>query len=390
MDPDESAAPLLLSGVKILDLTRNIAGPVATMLAAEMGADVIKVEPPGGDEMRLWPPFVDGESVYFVSCNRGKRSITLDLKAEGDRSIFLDLLSRADVVVENYRPGTLEKMGLGWDDLKGSHPKLVWISVSGYGRDGPRAKAPAYDSMIQAYAGIMHITGEADRGPVRSGGSPIDIATAYLAWGAIVSGIHSVSQTGKGVLLEVSLMESALGFVHAYLQAALAEKNIPGRMGSETMGMYPMGAFLAEDGEHCLIQVSNEIQWRKLCAVLGADELLADPQFATNPDRVQNRDRLRPVLQKYLLTRSAKEWEEALIAAGVPASHVRGMEDVIGDSQIAARGMIKPTLLASGKEVRTWGVPFRIDGRKPIRVLAVPAIDQHRDEILSEIGRPTN
>jgi crotonobetainyl-CoA:carnitine CoA-transferase CaiB-like acyl-CoA transferase len=321
MDTDGSAAPLLLSGVRILDLTRNIAGPVATMLAAEMGADVVKVEPPGGDEMRRWPPFVDGESVYFVSCNRGKRSIALDLKADGDRSILLDLMSRADVVVENYRPGTLEKLGLGWDDLKGSHPKLVWISVTGYGRDGPRAKAPAYDSMIQAYAGIMHITGEADRGPVRAA-DPRSTSRRPIWRGEPSSGIHSVSQTEKGFSRSVADGVGA-GF-HACLPAGrLVEESI--RDGwAQTMGMYPMGAFLAEDGEHCLIQVSNEIQWRKLCAVLGADELLADPHFLTNPDRVRNRDRLRPVLLKYLLTRTAKEWEEAHRRRR-PASHVRGM-----------------------------------------------------------------
>ena len=211
----------MLNGIRIIDCTRNIAGPVATMLAAEMGADVIKIEPPDGDEMRRWPPFVDGESVYFVSCNRGKRSIALDLKTSDGKQLFHRLLRTADVFVENYRPGTLEKLGLGWSNLHTIYPKLVWVSVSGYGRSGPRANAPAYDSMIQAYTGIMGITGEHDRGPVRSGGSPIDIATAYLAWGSILAGIYAASKTGEGVLLEVSLMESALGFMHAYLQAGL-------------------------------------------------------------------------------------------------------------------------------------------------------------------------
>src|SRR5450631_3176848 len=202
----------MLNGIRIIDCTRNIAGPVATMLAAEMGADVIKVEPPGGDEMRQWPPFVDGESVYFVSCNRGKRSIMIDLKTGEGKHLLQRLLATADVMVENYRPGTLEKMGMGWSDLHPRHPKLVWISVSGYGRSGPRAKAPAYDSMIQAYTGMMGITGEQGRPPVRCGGSPIDIATAYLAWGSIMTGIHTAAKTGHGMLLEVSLMESALGF----------------------------------------------------------------------------------------------------------------------------------------------------------------------------------
>jgi CoA:oxalate CoA-transferase len=387
MPSDAKPFPLLLEGVRILDLTRNIAGPVATMLAAEMGADVIKVEPPGGDEMRRWPPFVEDESVYFVSCNRGKRSIVLDFKTEKDKEIFSSLLQRADVVVENYRPGTLEKLGIGWENVKEAHSKLVWVSVTGYGRDGPRASAPAYDSMIQAYAGIMHITGEAGRGPVRSGGSPIDIATAYLAWGAIITGLHSVAKTGKGALLEVSLMESALGFMHAYLQAALVEKSIPGRLGSETMGMYPMGAFATADDEYCLVQVSNEIQWKKFCGVLDVDELSAEARFATNPDRVKNRDALRPALQARLLTKPAKEWEEALIAAGVPASHVRGMPDVIADKQIAARGMVKPARLSGGTEVPTWGVPFRIDEAKPSKVMEVPGVDEHRAAILSELGR---
>ena len=233
----------LLEGVRILDLTRNIAGPVATMFAAEMGAEVIKVEPPGGDEMRTWPPFDEGQSVYFLSCNRGKRSIAVDLKSPEGKSLFHRLLRTADIVVENYRPGTLEALGIGWVNVKEDHPRLVWVSVTGYGRQGPAAGAPAYDSMMQAFTGIMGITGEPGGPPVRSGGSPIDIATAYLAWGAMITGWHAASACGKGLLMEVSLMESSLGFMHAYLQAALANLSLPGRMGSETMGMYPMGRF---------------------------------------------------------------------------------------------------------------------------------------------------
>lgn len=375
----------ILQGIRILDCTRNIAGPVATMLAAEMGADVIKVEPPGGDEMRQWPPFVDGESVYFVSCNRGKRSIAIDLKTGEGKSLFHRLLATADVIVENYRPGTLEKLKLGWSDLHESHPGLVWISVSGYGRSGPRAAAPAYDSMIQAYAGIMGITGERDRPPVRCGGSPIDIATAYLAWGAIMTGVHTASKTGRGILLEVSLMESALGFMHAYLQAALAGLPLPGRMGSETMGMYPMGAFETRNGEYCLVQVSNEHQWQRFCELLGAKELAGDSRFASNPLRVKNRDALRPLIQNRLRSRPAQEWERLFIAAGVPVSHVRGLGDVVAEEQVAARNMIKPVLLGSGREIRTWGVPVKANGQVASRTLGVPGVDQHRNEILAEL-----
>lgn len=377
----------VLQGLRILDCTRNIAGPVSTMLAAEMGADVIKVEPPGGDEMRRWPPFVDGESVYFVSCNRGKRSIVIDFKTEEGKALFHRLLANADVVTENYRPGTLEKMGIGWKNVKDAHPKLVWISVTGYGRTGPGAGAPAYDSMIQAYTGIMGITGEQGRPPVRCGGSPIDIATAYLAWGAIMAGLHTVAKTGKGVLLEVSLMESALGFMHAYLQGALADVPLPLRMGSETMGIYPMGAFETQNGEYCLVQVSNEHQWKRFCDVLGANELLADERFGSNPLRVKNRDALRPLIQNYLRARTAQEWEKIFLAAGVPVSHVRGMRDVARDEQIVARNMVKPVELASGREIPTWGVPVKMNESMASRALAVPGVDQHRNEILAELDR---
>ena len=377
----------ILRGVRILDCTRNIAGPVATMLAAEMGADVIKVEPPGGDEMRQWPAFVDGESVYFVSCNRGKRSIAIDLKTSEGKNLFHRLLATADVMVENYRPGTLEKMGLGWSNLHDAHPRLVWISVTGYGRSGPRAGAPAYDSMIQAYTGIMGITGEQGRPPVRCGGSPIDIATAYLAWGAIMTGIHTAAKTGRGILLEVSLMESALGFMHAYFQGALAGLPLPARMGSETMGMYPMGAFETRNGEYCLVQVSNEFQWKRFCDLLGATELANDPRFANNPLRVKNRDALRPLIQDYLLSRPAQEWEKLFIAAGVPVSHVRGMTDVAADAQVIARNMVKPVILPNGREIPTWGVPVKVDGQVASATLGVPGIDQHRSEILAELDR---
>ncbi len=377
----------LLEGVRIVDCTRDIAGPVATMLAAEMGADIVKVEPPGGDEMRQWPPFVDGESVYFLSCNRGKRSIQLDLKSDEGQSVLRRLLASADVMVENYRPGSLEKLGLGWGDFHEAFPRLVWISVTGYGRSGPLATAPAYDSMMQAFTGMMGITGERGRPPIRCGGSPIDIATAYLAWGAIVSGIHDVARTGRGVLLEVSLMESALGFMHSYLQGTLVGLPLPIRMGSETMGIYPLGAFETADGEYGLVQVSNEHQWQRFCDVLGAPELLADPRFATNPLRVKNRDALRPLLETRLRARPAREWERLCMPAGVPISHVRALDDVAQDSQVRARNMIKTTRLPSGRDVPTWGVPIKANGEVESRALRVPALDEHRQEILAELER---
>jgi len=379
--------PKALSGIRILDLTRNIAGPVATMMAAEMGADVIKVEPPGGDEMRTWPPFVDGQSVYFISCNRGKRSISLDLKSTEGKALFLDLLKHADVLVENYRPNTLEKLGLGWDQIKLTHPKLVWVSVSGYGRSGPRAQAPAYDSMIQAYSGIMGITGEKNGEPVRSGGSPIDIATSYLAWGAIMTGLHSLQKTGEGLILEVSLMESALGFMHAYLQGGLVDAALSPRMGSETMGMYPMGVFLTQDGSHFLLQVSNEIQWAKFCKVLMATELLNDPRFARNPDRVKNRDHLRPLIQQYLATKTAQEWEWIFTDAGVPASQVRNVQEIISNDQVNARDMIKNVTLPNGKEIKTWGMPIKINEQSATDIYAVPDLNQHRSDIIAELQR---
>ncbi len=376
----------ILKGLRIVDCTRNIAGPVATMLAAEMGADVIKVEPPGGDEMRQWPPFVDGQSIYFVSCNRGKRSIALDFKSDEGNGLFRKLVATADVVVENYRPGTLEKIGIGWQNLKDAHPKLVWVSVTGYGRSGPRAGAPAYDSMIQAYTGIMGITGEAGRPPVRCGGSPIDIATAYLAWSTIMTGVYCAAKTGRGMLLEVSLMESALGFMHAYLQGALVGLGMPVRMGSETMGIYPLGAFETADGEFCLVQVSNEHQWKRFCNLLDASDLASDARFASNPLRVKNRDSLRPLVAGYLLRRPARDWETVFTAAGVPVSHVRNMVDIIADEQISARRMIKSTRLPSGREIPTWGVPLKIDEQLESPSLEVPALDQHREQILAELA----
>ncbi len=378
--------PKVLQGIRILDLTRNIAGPVATMMAAEMGADVIKVEPPGGDEMRTWPPFVEGQSVYFISCNRGKRSISLDLKSPEGKATFLQLLDHADVLVENYRPNTLEKLGLGWDQLKVKHPKLIWISVSGYGRSGPKAHAPAYDSMIQAYSGIMGITGEKDGGPVRSGGSPVDIATSYLAFGALMTGIHSREQSGKGLILEVSLMESALGFMHAYLQGGLVNATLSPRMGSETMGMYPMGNFLTSDGEFCLVQVSNQIQWAKFCEALHAPELFKDSRFKTNPDRVKNRDDLRPLIQHYLSGKTVNEWEKLFEKVGVPASQVRSVKDVIANDQVNARDMIKNITLPSGSEIKTWGLPIKINELSATQTYLVPDLDQHREEIMTELN----
>jgi crotonobetainyl-CoA:carnitine CoA-transferase CaiB-like acyl-CoA transferase len=325
--------------------------------------------------------------VYFISCNRGKRSISLDLKSDEGKALFLDLLKHADVLVENYRPNTLEKLGLGWDQLKLTHPKLVWVSVSGYGRSGPKAQAPAYDSMIQAYSGIMGITGEKDGAPVRSGGSPIDIATSYLAWGAIMTGLHSLQKTGKGLILEVSLMESALGFMHAYLQGGLVNATLSPRMGSETMGMYPMGVFMTQDGSHFLLQVSNETQWTKFCNVLKAQELIDDLRFKTNPDRVKNRDDLRPLIQNYLITKTAGEWESIFTTAGVPASQVRDVQEVITNDQVNARDMVKKVILPNGKEIKTWGMPLKIDEQSATDIYSVPDLNQHRSEIIAELSQ---
>lgn len=214
----------------------------------------------------------------------------------------------------------------------------------------------------------------------------MDIATAYLAWGSIMTGINARAQTGQGVLLEVSLMESALGFMHAYLQGELAGLRLPGRMGSETIGIYPMGAFETQDGEYCLVQVSNEYQWERFCTLLGATELAADARFKTNPLRVTNRDALRPLIQEYLRKRPAQEWEKLFIAAGVPVSHVRGLGDVAADEQVRARNMVKPAVLASGREVPTWGVPVKMNEQLESRTLSVPGLDQHRAEILAELA----
>ncbi|WP_134730818.1 CaiB/BaiF CoA transferase family protein [Amycolatopsis nivea] len=378
----------LLDGVRILDCTRNIAGPVATMLAAEFGAEVVKVEPPGGDEMRRWPPFRDEQSAYFVSCNRGKRSIALDLKAEGDRRIFDALLARADVFVENYRPGTLERLGISWDEVHAEHPELNWVSVTGYGPTGPRAAQPAYDSMMQAYVGLMGITGEADGAPVRAGGSPIDIATSYLGWGAIMACVANLRGGGEGLRFDLSLMESAIGIAHAYFQGALFGSPLPGRLGSETMGIYPLGVFPSGDGKDLMLQVSNEHQWQRFCAGTDSESYRDDPRFATNPDRVQNRAELRPLLVEALAKRSADDWTELFSDLGVPASTVKTFAEVAKDPQLRAREMVTDTRLPSGETVPTWGVPVKVhsDGVKVAGPLSVPGIDEHRAEIVAELG----
>jgi crotonobetainyl-CoA:carnitine CoA-transferase CaiB-like acyl-CoA transferase len=241
--------------------------------------------------------------------------------------------------------------------------------------------------MIQAYSGIMGITGEKDGAPVRGGGSPIDIATSYLAWGAIMTGIHSLQQTGKGLILEVSLMESALGFMHAYLQGGLVNATLAPRMGSETMGMYPMGAFLTKDSNHCLVQVSNQIQWVKFCDALNAPELANDTRFKTNPDRVKNRDELRPLIQNYLKLKSSAQWEVDFTNAGVPASQVRTVEEVINNNQVIARDMIKNVRLPNGNDIKTWGLPIKINEQGATDIYAVPNLDQHRNEIIAELEK---
>jgi crotonobetainyl-CoA:carnitine CoA-transferase CaiB-like acyl-CoA transferase len=369
---------LPLSGIRVLDLTSSLAGPTATEILGALGADVVKVEHPGrGDEARDWGPrFFEGGSVMFFAANAGKRSLALDLKSQAGLEALLRLAESADVAVQSLRPGTAERLGFGPDALRARNPRLVYATIGAFGRKGPLASEPGYDPLMQAAAGIMSVTGEADRPPVRVGVSLVDIGTGV--WGALatVAALHE----GQGRTLDLSLYETALSLVPYQLADVLAGTEPAGRYGTAFPNIVPYQVFATADGE-LMIVAANDRLYAKICDSVGAPGLATDPRFLTNPLRVENRDELIPLLE----ARIAKETTAGLIArlrdAGVPASPVNDLVDVAQEEQLRALGILQEL---AGRELVT--PPFSADGERIRYRSAPPLLGEHTAEILRETG----
>jgi crotonobetainyl-CoA:carnitine CoA-transferase CaiB-like acyl-CoA transferase len=376
-----------LDGITVLDLTRVLSGPYCTMTLADMGARVIKVEhPAGGDETRAWgPPFVEDQSAYFLGVNRNKESLTLDLKQTDGQAVLRALVDRADVLIENFRPGTLARLGFGFETLRVTHPRLVYCSISGFGQNGPRREQPGYDAVIQAEGGLMSVTGDPNGPPYRSGVAIADLVTGMLATQGVLLALFVRERTGAGQLVDIGMLDGVVSLLTHHATAYLATGIAPRRLGNGHATISPYDTFAAADGDFFLA-VGNDDQFRRFCRVAGLDPLAADPDFATNPDRVVRRDALRARLEQTLSTRTRADWIAALTDAGVPCGAVRSVPEVLADPQLDARDMIAAVEHVTAGPLRLLGVPVKLSATPGEIRTPPPTLGQHTPAILRELG----
>jgi CoA:oxalate CoA-transferase len=375
-----------LAGITVLDLTRVLAGPYCTMLLADLGARVIKVERPNsGDDSRAIGPFIDDTSAYFASLNRGKQSIALDLKADADRAIFERLLERADVLVENFRPGTMEKLGYGWDGLHARLPRLIYAAASGFGQTGPYAGRPAYDVVVQGMGGIMSVTGPPGGPPTRVGTSIGDISAGLFTTIGVTTALYHRAQTGVGQCIDVSMLDCQVAMLENALARFQATGETPGPLGTRHPSITPFAAFETADG-NVVVAAGNDRLFESLCATLGRPELAADPRFSTNDDRTRNEPALRKELESTLRTRPTSHWLSALETAGVPCGPVNDVADVFEDPQVAARNMLLPLDDPDLPDFRVAGNPIKLSGFPDgLQRPATPKLDADREALLAEL-----
>jgi formyl-CoA transferase/CoA:oxalate CoA-transferase len=381
MTADSSPGPL--DGLVVLDLTRVLSGPYCTMLLGDMGARVIKVEQPGhGDDTRAWgPPFIGTESAYFLSINRNKESLTLDLKRPEARGVIERLLDRADIIVENFRPGAMDRLGLDHASLAERWPRLVYCSISGFGQTGPRRDHPGYDAVIQAEGGLMSITGGTDGPPYRLGVAIADIVSGMFAAQGITLALLARARTGRGQLVDVGMLDSTAALLTYQAAIYFATGHAPPRLGNRHPTIVPYETFQTSDGD-LVLAVGNDELWRRLCEVLALPDVAADVRFATNQERVRNYEALRPLLAERLRTQSREDWLAALTTAGVPCGSVRDVSEVLRDPQLDARGMVATVEHAAIGAVQVLGIPIKLsDTRGTVRT-APPMLGQHTDRIL--------
>jgi formyl-CoA transferase len=374
-----------LNGIRVLDLSRVLAGPYCTMVLGDLGADVIKVESPEGDETRGWgPPFAEGESAYYLCVNRNKRSIVVDFKTEEGRRITHELIKRSDVLVENFRPGTLARFALDFESVSAINPHLIYCSITGFGQTGPSRERPGYDFMIQAMGGLMSITGEPDGEPMKVGVAVADLFAGQNAVIAILAALQARAQTGKGQHLDISLFDSQLGMLANVASNYLISGNLPKRYGNAHANIVPYQSFQASD-EWFVIAVGNDRQFEKLCEVIGNLELAHDSRFVTNAGRVENRNELIALLRPIFMRRTTNEWLSMLENAGIPCGPINTLDKVFSMPQMEAREMLIHMEHEEIGNLRLVGSPLKF-GETPVGYrIAPPKLGEHTGEILKEL-----
>jgi CoA:oxalate CoA-transferase len=380
------------SDILVVDLTRVLAGPYCALLMAELGARVIKVEPPDrGDDSRSIGPFIKSKSGktksgYFLSINRGKESIALDLKAGADRKVFEALLERADVLIENYRGGTMEKLGYGWETLQARYPRLVYAGISGFGHTGPYAPRPAYDMVVQAMGGIMSLTGHPGSPPTRVGSSVGDLTAGLFGMIGIVTALYERKTTGKGMKVDISMLDCQVAILENAIARYVATGDVPGPLGSRHPSIAPFAAFATKNG-HIVIAAGTDALFARIANVLGRPDLSRDSRFLTNPDRVAHWQELQGEIEQALRTRASKEWLALFEQEGVPCAPINDVADVMADPQVAARNMIVTADDPDLGPLRMQGNPIKLSAYDdPTTRHSAPDLDADREAIVKFLG----
>lgn len=371
-----------LSGVAVLDLTRVLAGPYATMMMADMGAEVIKIEMPGkGDDSRQFGPYINGESAYYMSINRNKKSITMNLKDQKARDIFVEMVRMADVVVENFRPGTMEKLGLGYSDLKKVNPSIILASASGFGQNGPYKSYPAYDGIVQAMGGIMSITGPKGGKPTKVGTSMGDITAGLFTTIGILAALRYRDETDRGQHVDVGMLDCQVAILENAISRYMVTGKSPEPEGNRHSSVTPFETFETSDGE-IYIAIGNDKLFETYCQIIGFPELSANEKYKTNSLRFENYDELMNILRKEMLKKSTAEWQDAFNAAGIPNSPINNIEMVINDPQIIERNMLVEVNHSVAGKTKIPGIPIKMSETQGIIEHASPTLGEHTEEVL--------
>ena len=374
-----------LKNLLVLDLTRVLVGPYCTMILSDLGARVIKVEAPDvGDDSRKFGPFVEDYSAYFMSLNRGKESIALNLKNSDDKKIFDKILSKADILVENFKPGTLDKWGYGWNEVNKKYPKLIYASASGFGQTGPLKELPAYDMVVQGMGGLMSVTGQPNSEPTRVGTSIGDITAALFTAIGVNAALYDRQKTGKGMFIDVSMLDCQIAILENAIARYLSKNEIPKPMGSRHPSIAPFEAFKTKDS-YIIIAAGNEKLFSELCLALGREDLIKDKRFISNDDRCKNMDELKKIFELILKTKKTTDWISIFTPKKIPCGPINNIKEAVESDQIKARNMIVSAQHKKIGDFKLAGNPIKLSTYEDkISRGEIPDLDQHREKILKE------